>query len=223
MPMKQFHSIVLACALAIPALAQDATTNAVADSNKPVVGALSQTLPASTPRMRISDTRQNAPALSQALPASTAVLSAPLAFPASAAAVTAPLVFTNDYFHLESDMADVAAGGKAVFHFSITNAGDYQIESVVNATDDSANSFFVNVDAQPTDPDMIWDIEVTDGFEQRLVNWRGDGDASNGQFVPKTFKLGAGDHTLILVGREPDVRLKSVTIFPAPPEKPATP
>ena len=108
-------------------------------------------------------------------------------------------------------MADVAAGGKAVFHFSITNAGDYQIESVVYAPDDSSNSFFVNIDAPPTDPDMIWDIEVTDGFEKRLVNWRGDGDSSNGQFVPKTFKLGVGGHTLILVGREPDVRLKSVT------------
>jgi hypothetical protein len=70
---------------------------------------------------------------------------------------------------------------------------------------------------------MIWDIEVTDGFEKRLVNWRGDGDASNGQFVPKTFKLGPGDHTLILAGREPDARLKSLTIFPAPPAKSATP
>ena len=189
MPMKQFHSIVLACALAIPAFAQDATTNAVADSTKPAA----------------------------------AVHAPGQMFLASAATVTAPLVFTNDYFHLESDMADVAAGGKAVFHFSITNAGDYQIESVVNAPDDNANSFFVNIDAQPTDPDMVWDIEPTSGFEKRLVNWRGDGDANNGQFVPKTFKLGAGDHTLILVGREPDVRLKSVTIFPAPPEKPATP
>jgi uncharacterized cupredoxin-like copper-binding protein len=183
--MKQFSVLFLACALVIPAVAQDAaTTNSRAVAAAHVPGQM---------------------------------------FLASAATVTAPLVFTNDYFHLESDMADVAAGGKAVFHFSITNAGDYQIESVVNAPDDNANSFFVNIDVQPTDPDMVWDIEVTDGFEKRLVNWRGDGDASNGQFVPKTFKLGAGDHTLILVGREPDVRLKSVTIFPVPPEKYASP
>jgi uncharacterized cupredoxin-like copper-binding protein len=183
--MKQLSVLFLACALAIPALAQDATTTN-------------------------SATAATAHAPGQM-------------FLASAAAVTAPLVFTNDYFHLESDMADVAAGGKAVFNFTITNAGNYLIESVVNAPDDSANSFFVNMDAPPTDPDMIWDIEVTSGFEKRLVNWRGDGDASNGQFVPKTFKLGPGAHTLILVGREPDVRLKSLTIFPAPPEKPATP
>jgi hypothetical protein len=182
--MKQFSAVFMACALAIPAAAQDAT-------------------------------KTNSAAATAHAPGQT--------FLASAATVTAPLVFTNDYIHLESDMADVAAGGKAVFHFSITNAGDYQIESVVSATDDSSNSFFANIDAQPTEPDMIWDIDVTDGFEKRLVNWRGDGDASNGQFVPKTFKLGIGDHTLILVGREPDARLKSVTIFPAPPAKPATP
>ena len=183
--MKQCSVLFLACALAIPVAAQDATT-----TNSPAVAAA------------------HAPGQM---------------FLASAATVTAPLVFTNDYFHLESDMADVAAGGKAVFHFSITNAGDYQIESVVNAPDDNANSFFVNIDAQPTDPDMVWDIEPTSGFEKRLVNWRGDGDGNADQFAPKSFKLGAGDHTLILVGRESDVRLKSVTIFPAPPEKPATP
>ena len=182
--MKQFSLICLACALAVPASAQDAT--------------------------KTNSTAATAHAPGQM-------------FLASAATVTAPLVFTNDYIHLESDMADVVAGGKAVFRFSITNAGDYQIEAVASAADDSSNSFFANIDAPPTDPDMIWDLDVTDGFEKRLVNWRGDGDASSGQFVPKTFKLGPGDHTLVLVGREPDARLKSLTIFPAPPAKPATP
>ena len=110
--MKQTAVLFLACALAIPALAQNATTTNSAAATAHAPGQM---------------------------------------FLASAATVTAPLVFTNDYFHLESDMADVAAGGKAVFNFSITNAGDYQIESVVNAADDSSNSFFVNMDArQPT-------------------------------------------------------------------------
>jgi hypothetical protein len=183
--MKQFSFIFLACALAIPAVAQDATT-----TNSPAVAAA------------------HAPGQM---------------FLASAAAVTAPLVFTNDYFHLESDMAEVAAGGKAVFNFTVTNAGNYEIETLVNAPDETSNSFFVNIDAQPTDPDMIWDIDVTTGFEKRVISWRGDGDGNADQFTPKSFKLEPGAHTLILVGREPDVRLKSVTIFPAPPEKPATP
>lgn len=188
--MKQFPSIVLACALAIPALAQDAKTNDVTDSTK------------------TADT--DAHATGQTLLASAAV-------------VTAPLIFTNDYLHLEGEQAELAAGGKAVFNFTIARAGNYQIETLVNAPDESANSFFVNIDAQPTDPDMIWDIEVTSGFEKRLVNWRGNGDANTDQFTPKSFKLEPGAHTLIFVGREPDVRLKSLTIFPAPPDKTVNP
>ena len=70
--MKQHSVLFLACALAIPAVAQDVTT-----TNSPAVAAA------------------HAPGQM---------------FLASAATMTAPLVFTNDYFHLESDMADVAAG-----------------------------------------------------------------------------------------------------------------
>ncbi|HEY5233520.1 MAG TPA: hypothetical protein VIK35_08315 [Verrucomicrobiae bacterium] len=177
--MKQFSAIILACALTIPALAQEAKTNAVAAAGIQPPGQL---------------------------------------FLASAAVVTAPIVLTNDYFYLASaasDMAEVADGGKAVFNFTITNAGDYVVETLVNADDESTNSFFVNMDAQPTEPDMIWDIDVTSGFEKRIVNWRGSGDSGTDEFAPKRFKLEPGAHTLVIVGREPGTLLKSLTIRPA--------
>jgi hypothetical protein len=139
------------------------------------------------------------------------------------AALTAPLALTNDYIYLTTAQAELPDGGKAVFNFSVTNAGDYQIQTMVCAPDESSNSFFVNIDASPVDPDMIWDIPVTAGFETRVINWRGNGDSSTDQFTPKSFKLEAGAHTLIIIGREPGTLLKSLTIFPAPPEKPATP
>jgi hypothetical protein len=189
-PMKQYSYIVLACVLAIPALAQDAKTNVVTESIKP---------------------------------ADATVQASGQSFPASAAVLTAPLVLTNDYLHLATAQAELADGGKAVFSFTIANAGNYVIETLVNAPDESTNSFFVNIDAQPVDPDMIWDIQLTTGFEKRLVNWRGNGDSSTDQFTPKNFKLEPGTHTLVIVGREPDVQLKSLTILPAPPEKPASP
>jgi hypothetical protein len=110
-----------------------------------------------------------------------------------------------------------------VFNFSVTNAGNYQIETVVCAPDESSNSFFVNIDAAPVDPDMIWDIPVTSGFETRVISWRGNGDSSTDQFTPKVFKLEAGAHTLFFVGREPGTLLKTLSIRPAPPEKPAGP
>jgi hypothetical protein len=187
--VKQFSSIVLAYALAIPSLAQDATTKAVTEPTKPVVAD---------------------------------VQASGQSFLASAAILTAPLVLTNDYLYLAADQQEVAGGGKAVFNFTITNAGNYEIETLVCAPDESTNSFFVNIDAQPVDPDMIWDIEVTTGFEKRVMNWRGNGDSATDQFTPKIFKLEPGAHTLVIVGREPDVQLRSLTILPAPPEKPAT-
>jgi hypothetical protein len=173
--MKHFFLIVLAGALAVPALAQDANANAATDVQSP----------------------------GQFLPASAAVL-------------TAPLVFTNGYIFLPGDQAELAEGGKAVFNFTVTNAGNYVVETLVNADDESTNSFFVNIDAQPVDPDMIWDIQLTTGFEKRLVNWRGNGDSSTDEFTPKIFKLEPGAHTVVIIGREPGVLLKSVAIRPAP-------
>lgn len=188
--MKQFPSIVLACALAIPALAQDAKTNAATEAGKP---------------------------------ADTGVQSPGQFFLASAAVLTAPMVLTNDYVVMAADQQEVAGGGKAVFNFTVTNAGSYQIETLVCAPDGSSNSFYVNIDAQPVDPDMIWDIDVTTGFEKRVISWRGNGDSSTDEINPKRFNLDPGAHTLVIVGREPGTLLKSLTIRPAAPEKPATP
>jgi hypothetical protein len=191
--MKQFPSLVLACALAIPVLAQEVKTDTVTSGMQPAKSA---------------DAGAQPPGQS---------------FAASAATLTAPMVLTNDYLVMAADQQEVAGGGKAVFNFSVTNAGSYQIEALASAPDESSNSFYANIDAQPMDPDMIWDIPVTSGFEKRVISWRGNGDSATDEFTPKTFKLEAGAHTLVIVGREPGTLLKSVTIFPAPPEKPATP
>ena len=142
-------------------------------------------------------------------------------FAASAAVLTAPLVLTNDAISLNGDQGEIATGGKAIFTFTITNAGNYVIETLVNAPNDTSNSFFANIDDQPEDPDMIWDVDVTMGFEKRLLSWRGNADSASDQFAPKRFTLTAGEHKLILIGREPDTLLKSLTIRPAAPEAPA--
>jgi hypothetical protein len=144
---------------------------------------------------------------------SNQVTQAVLTLPAAAGAVSAPLVLTNGFIS-QPDTTDVNDGGKAIYDFAITNAGNYVIRAVVNAPDENANSFFVNVDTQPEDPAMIWDIEVTTGFEERTVNWRGSGDSGSDEFTPKRFNLSAGAHKLFIVGREP-AELKSISIFPA--------
>ena len=133
---------------------------------------------------------------------------------ATEAKVTKPLA-VKDGVLSQPERTELAEGGKAVFEFSVPKDGDYVIYGTVNAPDDDNNSFFVNVDAAPNDdPLMVWDIDVTNGFEERVVNWRGSGEAGSDEFNPKVFKLTAGAHKLFLVGREP-AQLKSVSIRPA--------
>lgn len=152
----------------------------------------------------------------------TADKGAPVAptIPASAAEVSAPLVLKDGAIS-QLQQTEVAEGGKATFSFTVEQAGDYVIHAVVNAPAEDANSFFVNIDAPPESPLMIWDMDVTNGFEERIVSWRGNGDANRDEFSPKVFKLSAGEHKLMIVGREP-AELKSVSIRPFhPAPKPA--
>ena len=128
------------------------------------------------------------------------------------ATVSAPFV-VKDGAISQPSQTELGEGGKAVFRFSVAKAGRYVIHAVVNAPDEDTNSFFLNIDAQPEDPLMIWDVAVTSGFEERVVSWRGSGDSSSDEFAPKIFELTAGEHTLNLVGREPAF-LKSVSIRP---------
>lgn len=134
------------------------------------------------------------------------------AMPVTEAKITAPFVLKDGAIS-QPATTEVKDGGRAVFTIKVAAAGEYVVQGIVNAPDEDSNSFFLNIDAEPEDP-MIWDLEVTNGFEERVSNWRGNGDSANGEFVPKTFKLAAGEHKLIIGGREP-ASLKSVSIQPA--------
>jgi hypothetical protein len=133
--------------------------------------------------------------------------------PASAGKITAPLVLKDGAIG-QPAQTELAEGGKAVFEFTVPAAGDYVIHAIVSAPAEDANSFYLNIDALPEDPVMIWDIDVTNGFEERVVSWRGKNDPDNDEFKPKIFKLTAGAHKLHLVGREP-AQLQGFSVRPA--------
>ena len=157
--------------------------------------------------------RADAPAAAAAKPATN--LPPGITLNVSNAVLVAPLFLTNGFIMQTGlERTDGLDGGIATFEFSITNAGDYVVHGVANATSEESNSFFLNIDADPEDPLSIWDIEVTTGFEERVVNWRGTGASGSDEFDPKVFKLTAGNHKLIVYGREPDAQLKSLTILP---------
>lgn len=146
--------------------------------------------------------KKSAPAADSKTPPSIAV---------SEAKVTKPMAVKAGVVS-QPERTELADGGKAVFEFTVPKDGEYAVYAVVSAPDDDNNSFYVNVDTAPNDdPLMIWDIDLTSGFEERVVNWRGSGEAGSDEFNPKVFKLTAGPHKLFMVGREP-AQLKSVSI-----------
>ena len=137
-----------------------------------------------------------------------------IAFAADSGTLTAP--FTANHGIVSQSVATgVTTGGRAAYTFTITNAGNYTISAVVNAADGGGNSFYLNIDAEPTDPIMIWDIyPLTTGFMSRTVSWRGNGTDITAQYAPKVFALSAGTHQLIVRGREADTQLGMITISP---------
>jgi hypothetical protein len=145
-------------------------------------------------------------------------------FSASGGLVSAPFTISGGYLvqNIETDGDPTTSGaGRAVYGFVITNSGNYLISAYVDAPNTGADSFHVNVDAEPVHPTMIWDIPLTVGFERRTVSWRGGG----GTGVPQVFTLTAGVHKLILRGREPGVRVDRIEITSSGPTgvRPGTP
>jgi len=142
---------------------------------------------------------------------------ADIVIPAAAGAVTASFVISNGIVYQPlPGTTSASSGGRAAYSFTIPAAGNYVVRGVVNALDLGENSFFVNIDAEPQQGSfMVWDIPPTLGtFQSRDVSWFGNGPPS--QFVPKVFTLGAGQHQLIIRGREAHTYLQSLTIAPYP-------
>lgn len=141
---------------------------------------------------------------------------------AESGTVTAPFVVVGGSLSQPME-TELSSGGRAVYRFSVPSSGVYALTAMVNAPGESADSFFINIDAEPADPFMIWDVSpLTVGPESRWVSWRGNGTFSSAEFNPKTFNLVAGEHSLIVVGREAGVSVDRFEVrlmndLPQPP------
>jgi hypothetical protein len=138
-----------------------------------------------------------------------------LTFQATAGNLASPMTISNNFIY-QPVYTGVTNGGQATFTFTITNAGNYVIQALVNAMSEGNKSFYINIDGQPTDPTMIWDMTVTSGFQYELVSWRGNGTFDHDQFDPQIFNLSQGTHQLIIVGREAFTDLQSFSILEVP-------
>lgn len=129
-----------------------------------------------------------------------------LVFAADSGTISAPFSVSNGIVS-QTVQTSLSGSGRAAYSFTITNAGPYMVSAMVNAPNNSANSFYVNIDAEPTDPQNVWDIPVTTGFMSRTVSWTTGG-------APQIFNLAAGNHQLIIRGREANTQLGMITISP---------
>ena len=150
-----------------------------------------------------------------------------LTFDSTSGTITSPFVANGSGYISQPDETGLTGSGRAVYVVNIPSAGDYTISANVNAPHEGANSLFINIDAEPTDPAMIWDIPLTTGFQDRTVSWRGNGTFSSAQYTTKVFSLSAGTHQLIVRGREMGTQLRRITLAPAtsspPPAPPSSP
>lgn len=139
----------------------------------------------------------------------------PLTFAADSGTLTAPFLAVGGIVS-QSLLTSLLGSGEAIYNFTIDIPGNYLVSASLNAPSGSQNSLYINVDGEPTDPLMIWDIPVTSGFTNLTATWRGNATSSGPpQFAPKVFNLTAGTHHLYVRGREPNVQLQSFAIAPA--------
>lgn len=132
-------------------------------------------------------------------------------FSAPSGTISAPFIVTaSNTIYQPIQTSTVSAGGKALYTFTAPETGEYIISAKVNASSQSANSFYVNIDTEPTGDTMAWHISTTGGFEQRFVSW---GGSTSGGNPVKIFNLSAGQHTLIIRGREADAAIESIEIL----------
>ena len=134
-------------------------------------------------------------------------------FKASSGIVADPFVVTNDSIRQFVD-TDLAAGGRAVFSFTLTNAGTYALIFSVNVPNTETNSLYVDIDNEPQDSKTIWKIPATSGFENRIVFW-----PENVMPKQKNFTLAPGNHSIIVRGKEANVQIASIILrrLPAAP------
>lgn len=166
--------------------------------------------------LRVTDTNPLSPRFYRVAVETPSAPPPPVRLAAAAGLIESPFVITNGRLYQPVETLIVSQGGRARYNFNVSQAGNYLVQATVNAPHGGANSFFLNMDAEPLAPDMIWDIPPTSGFESRTASWRGNGTFDQNQFVPKVFALGPGPHQLILRGREAFALLLDLTITPSP-------
>jgi hypothetical protein len=142
-----------------------------------------------------------------------------LSMKADAGAIRYPFVVTNGLLQSASEPGTTNAG-EAIYEFTLTNSGDYVLRARVAVAGPKTDSLSLNIDAEPSEPGMIWDIAATHGLENRFVTWRGNLVAQPKIRRPKAFRLSKGTHRLFIRGRGGAVKVEGIELDMLPPPPP---
>ena len=125
--------------------------------------------------------------------------------------ISPPFVLTNGYI-FQPASTDGTNGGRAVYSFTVPAEGQYAIQAFAEVLTKEAGSLLVDIDSEPKDPDMIWELAPTTGF---ATNWVSIGKDK----TPKYFHLTQGHHQIIIRGRSSNVKLAHIRVLarPKPP------
>lgn len=124
--------------------------------------------------------------------------------------------YTNDtlgYITYPSSNYDPTnLNGIVQYAFTLADAGDYYFIAKVRCIDSGHNSVYVDVDQYPTNPAAVCDFEPTGtNWVRQPMGWRGTGPAD--MAVTNVWTLSAGDHTLVIAGREPDTQISVIELW----------
>jgi hypothetical protein len=103
-----------------------------------------------------------------------------------------------------------ANAGSASFNVNIPQDGTYVIWGRVYAPSDTADSFFVSIDWSNKDVYDVAEGKWAAAWQWTVVNGRGGGAPNS--IVARQFFLTAGQHTIIVEGREANTRLDQILI-----------
>jgi hypothetical protein len=140
-----------------------------------------------------------------------------LSWAAESGQITAPFRTEYGYLVQDTDTLDPSLAGKAVYSFALPTAGSYVVKAQthIDGYRKGDYSFFMNIDADP-DKSNVWrvlsvgskfDIWPSNNFWTQTVSWDKGG-------APKVFNLSAGNHQLIVKGRDSGVFIDYLWLEP---------
>jgi hypothetical protein len=139
--------------------------------------------------------------------------------PAVAGTISPPFYISGGVVTQTND-TEISQGGKAVYTFAVTNAGEYVIYAVVGGRSGKACALKVSVNEEADGTNGLWQFLTSDKAERRAV---GSTKAANHRDYD-IFNLSAGTHQLLVRGSTAGTKLEKFYIRPnKPPTVPGTP